>query len=104
MIHDQGGEQVQTYRPLNNLPGQQASYTVCNSSLSEFAILGVLLRLHIVAVHDWLIMLLGFELGFSMSNPKSLVCWEAQFGDFHNNAQVGEWQCCRVLTGLVLLL
>ena len=33
--------------------------------------------------------MVGFELGFSMSNPNSLVCWEAQFGDFHNNAQVG---------------
>lgn len=41
VIHDQGGKQTKTYRPLNNLfPGQQANYTVCNSSLSEFAILG----------------------------------------------------------------
>ena len=32
--------------------------------------------------------LLGFELGFSMTNPFALVCWEAQFGDFNNNAQV----------------
>ena len=31
---------------------------------------------------------LGFELGFSMTNPFALVCWEAQFGDFNNNAQV----------------
>ena len=56
-------------RPLCNLSPSQAHYTVCNSSLSEFGVL-------------------GFELGFSMSNPASLVCWEAQFGDFHNNAQV----------------
>ena len=47
VIHDQGGEQTKTYRPLNNLfPGQQANYTVCNSSLSEFAILGMFLWLH----------------------------------------------------------
>ncbi len=58
-----------THRPLCNLSDTQAQYTVCNSSLSEFAVL-------------------GFELGFSMSNPNALVCWEAQFGDFHNNAQV----------------
>ena len=46
VIHDQGGEQTNTYRPLNNLsPGQQANYTVCNSSLSEFAILGMFLWL-----------------------------------------------------------
>ena len=55
--------------PLRHLSPDQAQYTVCNSSLSEFAVL-------------------GFELGFSMSNPNALVCWEAQFGDFHNNAQV----------------
>ena len=60
---------VTPYRPLSHISETQAKYTVCNSSLSEFAVL-------------------GFELGFSMSNPNSLVVWEAQFGDFHNNAQV----------------
>lgn len=47
---------------------QQAQYVVCNSSLSEYAVL-------------------GFELGYSMVDPNSLVIWEAQFGDFANNAQ-----------------
>ena len=42
---------------------------VCNSSLSEYGVL-------------------GFDVGFSMTNPNALVCWEAQFGDFHNTAQV----------------
>jgi len=57
-----------TYNPLSNLYPYQAPYTVCNSSLSELAIL-------------------GFELGFSMTNPNTLVIWEAQFGDFSNTAQ-----------------
>ena len=60
---------INCYRPLSHISETQAKYTVCNSSLSEFAVL-------------------GFELGFSMSNPNALVVWEAQFGDFHNNAQV----------------
>uniref|UniRef100_A0A6G1SB52 2-oxoglutarate dehydrogenase, mitochondrial n=1 Tax=Aceria tosichella TaxID=561515 RepID=A0A6G1SB52_9ACAR len=57
-----------TYRPLCHLGPQQAPYTVCNSSLSEYGVL-------------------GFELGFSMTNPNALVMWEAQFGDFMNVAQ-----------------
>ena len=57
-----------TYKPLANLYPDQAPYTVSNSSLSEYAVL-------------------GFELGFSMTNPNALVLWEAQFGDFSNTAQ-----------------
>jgi 2-oxoglutarate dehydrogenase E1 component len=67
VVHDQKVDRKQ-YRPLEHISPDQARYTVCNSSLSEFAVL-------------------GFELGFSMSDPNYLVCWEAQFGDFHNNAQ-----------------
>lgn len=57
-----------TYRPLSHLWPDQAPYTVCNSSLSEYGVL-------------------GFELGFSMTDPNALVIWEAQFGDFMNTAQ-----------------
>merc|ERR1712142_979216 len=57
-----------TFKPLANLYPDQAPYSVCNSSLSEYGIL-------------------GFELGYSMTNPNALVLWEGQFGDFANTAQ-----------------
>lgn len=82
------------YVPLANVyPGQRpGQFTVSNSSLSEFGVL-------------------GFELGYSMENPNSLVLWEAQFGDFANTAQVifdqflssGEAKWLRQ-SGLVVLL
>ena len=53
---------------MSILSPDQADYTVCNSALSEYAVM-------------------GFELGYSMVNPNSHVIWEAQFGDFVNTAQ-----------------
>lgn len=67
VLHHQEVDKA-TYRPLCHLYPDQAPYTVCNSSLSEYGVL-------------------GFELGYSMTNPNALVCWEAQFGDFNNTAQ-----------------
>ncbi|WVQ70209.1 oxoglutarate dehydrogenase (succinyl-transferring), E1 component [Kwoniella botswanensis] len=66
VVHDQENEQ--TYVALKHLGGEQGSFTVCNSHLSEFGTL-------------------GFELGYSLVSPNSLTIWEAQFGDFANNAQ-----------------
>ncbi|KAJ2996593.1 2-oxoglutarate dehydrogenase E1 component [Globomyces sp. JEL0801] len=71
LLHDQNLEN--TFVPLNHLveAGKlpvQSEFTVCNSSLSEFGTL-------------------GFELGYSLVSPNQLVIWEAQFGDFANNAQ-----------------
>ncbi|KAL5281992.1 OGDHL family protein [Megaselia abdita] len=57
-----------TYTSLCHLYPDQAPYSVSNSSLSEYAVL-------------------GFEHGYSMTNPNALVLWEAQFGDFANTAQ-----------------
>ncbi|KAK1418489.1 hypothetical protein QVD17_27634 [Tagetes erecta] len=92
VVHDQ--ETGERYCPLDHVIMNQNEemFTVSNSSLSEFAVL-------------------GFELGYSMENPNSLVIWEAQFGDFANGAQVifdqflssGEAKWLRQI-GLVVLL
>jgi 2-oxoglutarate dehydrogenase E1 component len=89
--HNQDVEAV--HIPLNSLgQGPQARLQVCNSNLSEMAVL-------------------GFEAGYSLESPNQLVLWEAQFGDFANGAQViidtfiaaGERKWRRQ-SGLVLLL
>ncbi|XP_037322361.2 2-oxoglutarate dehydrogenase-like, mitochondrial [Pungitius pungitius] len=67
VLHDQGVDKRISV-PMNHLWANQAPYTVCNSSLSEYGVL-------------------GFELGFAMASPNALILWEAQFGDFHNTAQ-----------------
>lgn len=83
----------ETYVPLNNMePNQAATLSVYDSLLSEAAVV-------------------GFEYGFSLDDPTTLVVWEAQFGDFVNGAQTildqfvtsseSKW---RRASGLVLLL
>uniref|UniRef100_A0A8C8C6P3 2-oxoglutarate dehydrogenase complex component E1 n=1 Tax=Oncorhynchus tshawytscha TaxID=74940 RepID=A0A8C8C6P3_ONCTS len=67
VLHDQNVDK-RICIPMNHIAPNQAPYTVCNSSLSEYGVL-------------------GFELGFAMASPNALVLWEAQFGDFHNTAQ-----------------
>ncbi|HWE06457.1 MAG TPA: 2-oxoglutarate dehydrogenase E1 component, partial [Rhizomicrobium sp.] len=80
------------YVPLAHVREGQAAFEVVDSLLSEQAVL-------------------GFEYGFSSAEPRALVLWEAQFGDFANGAQVvidqfiasGEMKWLR-MCGLVLLL
>jgi len=82
----------QEYNRLSELSDDQGEFRIYNSLLSEFGVM-------------------GFEYGYAMANPETLVLWEGQFGDFYNGAQTmvdqfvsaAESKWMR-MNGLVLLL
>jgi 2-oxoglutarate dehydrogenase E1 component len=89
-LHDY--ENGKKWYPLANMTPEQAPIIFVNTMLSELAVL-------------------GFEYGFSSADPRNLVLWEAQFGDFVNGAQAiidqfiaageSKWQ---KMCGMVMLL
>ena len=90
VLHDV--ESGTRYVPLDHIRQGQARFMILDSMLSEYGVL-------------------GFEFGMSLADPRQLVVWEAQFGDFANVAQVvidqfissseSKWQRT---SGIVLLL
>ena len=77
---------------LDKIDSNQGDFNIYNSSLSEYGVM-------------------GYEYGYSLTSPKTLCIWEAQFGDFSNGAQImidqylsaaeAKW---KIQNGLVLLL